>query len=194
MNIVRENGVTTMSRYNVGDIVYLVKTVQVTELCNYCGGIGVVENNLCPICKGYNTVDRMVYVPITTPAKIIEIKVSVKEDDEVFKYIIEVNHQRYNRTFDKIFNSFEEAMRYCAKKNVRKIRMKIEDIKIPNGFLKTYPCPEKIEKRMQELRATGNFENMIEVDENGKLVDGYTTYVLAKGFGWKEIEVIVHTK
>ena len=39
-----------------------------------------------------------------------------------------------------------------------------------------------------------NFENMIEVDENGKLVDGYTTYVLAKGFGWKEIEVIVHNK
>lgn len=72
--------------------------------------------------------------------------------------------------------------------------MKIDDIKILGGFLKTYPCSEKIEKRMQELRTTGTFENMVEVNEDGVLVDGYTTYVLAKGFGWKEIDVIIHTK
>ena len=194
MNIVRENDMISTSKYNIGDTVYLVKTVAVIELCSHCGGIGIVDGNICPLCNGNNTISRSVYVPITTPATVKEIKVSVKEQGEIYKYILNMDGQKFNRVADNMFDTLEAAMKYCAKKNVKKAQMKIEDIKIPNGFLKTYPCPEKIEKRMQELRATGNFENMIEVDENGKLVDGYTTYVLAKGFGWKEIEVIVHTK
>lgn len=194
MNIVREDNTISKSKYNMGDVVYLVKTVIVTELCPRCKGTGIINGSICPTCNGNNVVSRTVYVPITTPALVREIKISVKEQGEIFKYILTINNQKFNRVADNMFSSLEEAMRYCVKKNVKKVRMKIDDIKISGGFLKTYPCPEKIEKRMQEIRATGKFENMIEVDENGVLIDGYTTYVLAKGFGWKEIEVIVHTK
>ena len=194
MNIVRENDMTSTSKYNIGDTVYLVKTVAVIELCSHCGGVGIVDGNICPLCNGNNTISRTVYVPITTPATVKEIKVSVKEQGEIYKYILNMDGQKFNRVADNMFNTLEVAMKYCAKKNVKKARMKIDDIKILGGFLKTYPCPEKIEKRMQELRTTGTFENMVEVNEDGVLVDGYTTYVLAKGFGWKEIDVIIHTK
>lgn len=194
MNIVRENDMTSTSKYNIGDTVYLVKTVAVIELCSHCGGVGIVDGNICPLCNGNNTISRTVYVPITTPATVKEIKVSVKEQGEIYKYILNMDGQKFNRVADNMFDTLETAMKYCAKKNVKKARMKIDDIKILGGFLKTYPCPEKIEKRMQELRTTGTFENMVEVNEDGVLVDGYTTYVLAKGFGWKEIDVIIHTK
>ena len=194
MNIVRENDMTSTSKYNIGDTVYLVKTVAVIELCSHCNGIGIVNGVNCPLCNGNNTISRTVYVPITTPATVKEIKVSVKEQGEIYKYILNMDGQKFNRVADNMFDTLEAAIKYCAKKNVKKTRMKIDDIKILGGFLKTYPCPEKIEKRMQELRTTGTFENMIEVNEDGVLVDGYTTYVLAKGFGWKEIDVIIHTK
>ena len=46
--------------------------------------------------------------------------------------------------------------------------------------------------RMEEIREHGKFTNMIEVDENNVLIDGYTTYVLAKGFGFNQVEVMVH--
>lgn len=194
MNIVRENDMISTSKYNIGDTVYLVKTVAVIELCSHCGGVGIVDGNICPLCNGNNTISRTAYVPITTPATVKEIKVSVKEQGEIYKYILNMDGQKFNRVADNIFDTLEAAMKYCAKKNVKKARMKIDDIKILGGFLKTYPCPEKIEKRMQELRTTGTFENMVEVNEDGVLIDGYTTYVLAKGFGWKEIDVIIHTK
>lgn len=194
MNIIRENNEIVTSKYNIGDTVYLVKTVPVTELCTHCGGMGFVGGEICPLCNGNHTINRMVYVPITTPAAVKEIKVSVTEQGEFYKYILVGDGQKFNHVADNMFNTLENAMKYCAKKNVKKVRMKIDDIQIFSDFLKIYPSAKKIEKRMQELKTTGRFENMIEVNEDGVLVDGYTTYVLAKGFGWKEIDVIIHTK
>lgn len=194
MITVKENNLTNTPHYNIGDTVYLTKTIAVTEICPYCNGIGIVNDSYCPICNGKNTVNRTVHIPIPTPATIKEIKISIKEDKEIFRYVAVINNQKFNRVPENIFESFDSAIKYCKKNNTRKTYMKIDDIKISGSFRKTYPCAEKIEKRMQELRTTGKFENIIEVNEENVLIDGYTTYVLAKGLGWTEIEVLVHVE
>lgn len=132
-------------------------------------------------------------MPDPTAAVVEKIKVVFGKSNVEWKYIVSQNGKMLNRSEDNgMFLSQQLAAAYCRQKNQKRVVMKLDDIKVPPRYLKTFPSPEKIEKRMQELRNTGKFTNMVEVNEHGELVDGYTTYVLAKGFGFAKLEVIVH--
>lgn len=68
------------------------------------------------------------------------------------------------------------------------MRMKIEDITIPRSFAKRQPLPNKMIAYRNYYKTHGEFKSTIVV--NGRtLINGYTTYLLCKEFGFTEIDV-----
>ena len=72
----------------------------------------------------------------------------------------------------------------------RKNIMKINKIKINYYFKKAKPAEWKMQERWEYYRKTGELHSPIVVNEKGYLVDGYTSYLIAKADGLKEVEVI----
>lgn len=68
--------------------------------------------------------------------------------------------------------------------------MKLSKIKIRDSFKKAEPKNWKMKERWEYYRETGNLYSPIVVDQDGYLVDGYTSYLIAKAEGIKEVEVI----
>lgn len=62
-------------------------------------------------------------------------------------------------------------------------KMKIEDIKIYPCFVAHPPRAEKMERKEQYFAETGLLQSQIILDSQGNLIDGYTSYLLAKAHG-----------
>lgn len=65
----------------------------------------------------------------------------------------------------------------------------IEDIKIKYYFKKTSPRKEKMKRKIDYYNRTGRYESKIILNKTNRLIDGYTTYLLAKKHGRKIIKV-----
>lgn len=61
--------------------------------------------------------------------------------------------------------------------------MKIDEIKIYPCFAAHEPKPEKMQEKEQYFDETGTFQSQIILDSQGNLIDGYTSYLLAKVHG-----------
>lgn len=61
--------------------------------------------------------------------------------------------------------------------------MRIDDIKIYPCFASHEPKPEKIEQKEQYFTETGLLQSQIILDSRGSLIDGYTSYLLARAHG-----------
>ena len=68
--------------------------------------------------------------------------------------------------------------------------MKLNKIKIKESFKKTQPAEWKMNLRWEYYRKTGELHSPIVINERGYLVDGYTSYLIAKAEGIKKVEVI----
>lgn len=67
-----------------------------------------------------------------------------------------------------------------------------EDIKVPGYYFKTKIGHEKYERKKRYYIDTGEFESIVKIRrKDWELVDGYSTYVLAKMFGQKVPAVFV---
>ena len=67
---------------------------------------------------------------------------------------------------------------------------KINNIKIQEEFKNHPPRPLKmLVKKIYHINH-GRFEQPIVLNEKGYLIDGYTTYLIAKGMGKKYIKVV----
>ena len=71
----------------------------------------------------------------------------------------------------------------------RENTMKLSKIKIKDSFKKKEPKAWKMKERWEYYRETGNLYSPIVVDQDGYLVDGYISYLIAKADGLKEVEV-----
>ena len=56
----------------------------------------------------------------------------------------------------------------------------LKDIDIPINFLRHHPRHEKMEQKWAYYRQTGEFESPILLNRDFELVDGYTSYIIAK--------------
>ena len=56
----------------------------------------------------------------------------------------------------------------------------LKDIDIPINFLRYHPRQEKMEQKWAYYRQTGEFESPILLNRDFELVDGYTSYIIAK--------------
>ena len=67
--------------------------------------------------------------------------------------------------------------------------MKIEDIKIFPCFEAHPPKPEKMQDKERYYQETGLLQSEIILDGAGNLIDGYTSYLLAKVHGLASVPV-----
>ena len=72
----------------------------------------------------------------------------------------------------------------------RKNIMKLSEIKIKDSFKKTEPQGWKMRERWIYYRQMGKLYSPIVVNRKGYLIDGYTSYLIAKADGLKEVEVV----
>ena len=61
--------------------------------------------------------------------------------------------------------------------------MKIDEIKIYPCFAAHEPKPEKMQRKEQYFEETGALQSQIILDSRGNLIDGYTSYLLARAHG-----------
>ena len=181
-------------KFKPGDTVYAIQDVLVRDVCEDCMGTGRLSAaEECPRCEGNGYIEQIIKKPIKNSATVHDIRYVLYGNSVCFTYSIKINDKLVSFFEDDLFTDYESAIAYCKKHNsIRTIPIK--DIIIPSKFTEKYPAAEKIAKRMEELRTYGKFTNIIEVNENNVLVDGYTTYILAKGLGHTEVEVTKRKK
>lgn len=68
-------------------------------------------------------------------------------------------------------------------------KVNIKDIKISPKFKEHKPKKKKLKEKRLYYRVYNKFEQPIILNEEGYLIDGYTTYLLAKEFNEKQIKV-----
>lgn len=79
-----------------------------------------------------------------------------------------------NKLINKIkglFGKYESGCEYWVD---------LKDIDIQIDFLRTHPRHEKMERKWDYYRATGEFESPILLNRDFELVNGYTSYLIAK--------------
>ena len=192
------------TKFNISDKVYRAGVVVLDSLCSKCNGNGYYrkdkesdELETCCYCDGNGTKTVYRRTINDNPLTIKSINLNIDEEKITTRYSIEQNTPSgmvVELSYvgeEELFGTIEEMEQYCKDRNTIKKTMKLADIIIQLSYLQAYPSSSKIKERMDELKEHGKFTNMVEVDVNNVLVDGYTTYVLAKGFGFEEIEVIV---
>ncbi len=67
--------------------------------------------------------------------------------------------------------------------------MRIDNIKIFPCFAEHPPKAEKMERKEQYFTETGLLQSQIILDGRGNLIDGYTSYLLAKAHGIQSVPV-----
>ena len=192
------------TKFDIGDKAYRAGVVVLDKLCPKCKGNGYYRKSMdsdeletCEHCDGNGTLTVYKRTVNDAPLTVKGLNLNIDEESVNVSYSIEqhtpsgmimgLSYLREN----ELFKTLKEMEEFCIEHNTTKKTIALKDIIIPDHYLTTYPKAEKISARMKELKAYGKFTNMIEVDINNVLVDGYTTYVLAKGFSFDEIEVIV---
>lgn len=98
--------------------------------------------------------------------------------------VINLQEENIDKQFEVINNLIDEI---CKMKNTKIVDIK--DIKIPKNFSK--PKPAKMKNRIGYYNTYKQFEVPIIVDENNNLIDGYTTYLIAKKYNFNNIQVQV---
>ena len=56
----------------------------------------------------------------------------------------------------------------------------LKDIDIPIDFLRHHPRREKMKRKWDYYKQTGEFESPILLNRNFVLIDGYSSYIIAK--------------
>ena len=67
--------------------------------------------------------------------------------------------------------------------------MKIDEIKIYPCFAAHEPKPEKMQQKERYFEETGALQSQIILDGWGNLIDGYTSYLIAKARGIENVSV-----
>lgn len=77
---------------------------------------------------------------------------------------------------------------------MKTLQMKIKDIKISKKFEERPPHDKKMKDKWFSYRKNGILESNIVIDDEGYLVDGYTSYLIAKADGIKKVECYLKDK
>lgn len=103
------------------------------------------------------------------------------------------------KIFKKLKNKIEDKILEYAQKDATEFSrivnrpnkgeiVKIDNIKIFNSFTK--PNPKKLDRRRKYYLKHRYFRSVIVLSKNNYLVDGYTTYLLAKEMKFDYITIV----
>ncbi len=112
-----------------------------------------------------------------------EVVAENKEELDKLKPIEKITwlvHCAYMGGFAKAFKIYNNAVRDTLN-GVRIVN--IDEIKIYPCFAAHKPKPEKMQRKEQYFEETGALQSQIILDSRGNLIDGYTSYLLARAHG-----------
>lgn len=72
----------------------------------------------------------------------------------------------------------------------KKVNLKIKDIKIQDRYKESPPRRGKMESKWKHYKQYRKFEEEIIVNKHNVLIDGYTSYLIAKQEGIKSVQVV----
>ena len=105
-------------------------------------------------------------------------------------YGIAVRHDLYFMRFLELSESgFNAAWQQGVKESEELLDMDVDRISIFPCFSAHPPKPEKMERKEQFFQKTGLLQSEIILDGAGNLIDGYTSYLLAKAHGLASVPV-----
>ena len=81
------------------------------------------------------------------------------------------------------------VINHYLKKSEGNQEMKVDDIKIYPCFAAHEPKPEKMQQKERYFEETGALQSQIILDGRGNLIDGYTSYLIAKARGIENASV-----
>lgn len=71
----------------------------------------------------------------------------------------------------------------------RREEINIEKIKISKSFKEKSPGRDKFNSRLAYFEKYGRYYSPIVLDKNDFLVDGYISYLIAKRYGFKKVQI-----
>lgn len=106
--------------------------------------------------------------------------------------VIEYCDSKLSKGKDVLLNFYERQNKWLWKELLEQTPrvVHLKNIKIPKHFTK--PGDKKLKERRQYLKDNKRFKAPIIVDKNLTLVDGYTSYLIAKNYN--KTSVIAHLK
>lgn len=69
------------------------------------------------------------------------------------------------------------------------MKINIDKIIISEKFKQKEPGQRKINERLAYFEKYGEFYSPIVLDKNNILIDGYTSYLIAKRYGFENVEI-----
>ena len=197
------NQITYETKFNYGDMVYLIKEIPATMACNACDENGCIKTLTglkitCPACKGrgiFTLDDIKTWVVIDEPFVISEIKIrGFSKTNYSVKYKVRAPFAGcHNPSELNMFSSREIAQLECDRRNRPSKRIDLLDIIIRNSWKNSLPLPEKINKCYEYYREHGILDRDIIVNKDNVLEDGYVAYLVCKMLGKENVRVILAT-
>lgn len=80
-------------------------------------------------------------------------------------------------------------MKFFTKKTDKEYIIDISKIKVRSDFLQTQIGQKKWLRKLNYFKRTGEFESKIILSQDNLLLDGYSTYLIAKEFGLDKVPV-----
>lgn len=182
--------------FDANDLETAVQQV-VDQIVEFIGNNNVKDYD-CPECKGSGTIKvtgQKKYKMVPCRIDAMQMTIGNVDVPPVILYSVTDEDGNTRKLLDSQFYcNQEEAERQLFILNLERKMVDVNSVRIPYNFAKTIPCNEKLNKRLDEWRKRGKFETEIYVDEDMKLFDGYTSYLVYKMLGMNEIPVVVWPK
>lgn len=154
--------------------------------------IGNTKQYNCPECGGKGTVKIARPKYEIGEGTVVGIKMIANSIGT--NMVFEVREESsFIRKLDdnKVWLDRDKAQKECDFMNLERRTVPIECIQIPRSFAATIPCNEKLMRRLNEYRMNRKFETEIYVDEKLNLFDGYTSFLMYRMLGEKNVPVVI---
>lgn len=99
--------------------------------------------------------------------------------------------QILQRQNDELLEKYNKLSKKYISLQILETSISTDDIKITYWFKQKTPNDSKMAKKEKYLLENGNFESRIILDKKLRLKDGYTSYLLAKKYNIKNVDVII---
>ena len=165
-------------RFPVTGEMVMLPAYRNNEACCKIAGFYAFLLNVLYEC-GRKSRDKGFHITTNFMVKLIEgyFGVAVKHDP-LFMRFLELSEGGFNAAWQQGIKEAEEVF-----------DMDIDKINIPPCFSAHPPKQEKMERKEQYFRETGCLQSEIILDGAGNLIDGYTSYLLAKAHGLASVPV-----
>lgn len=145
----------------------------------------------CPNCKGKGKIVSDCPFFEIRGCVVVEVMTEQTINSSTTYYKIEMGDKVSKVTENELFKNIDDVTKVCNYLNFARMNVPEDTIKISSVFAKTFPSLEKLNMRIMELKNYGKCDVEILINKDGLLIDGYTSYLAYRMFGWKHMPVVI---